>query len=105
MFAEQGGLKEFMAWIFFKTLKAIMFPDFENIKVLLRILCTLPVTSCECERSFSALKRLKNYTRSTMTGERLNGLALLHIHKEIEVEVEEVITKFAELVSRRLELL
>ena len=87
------------------TLKAIMFPGFENIKVLLRILGTLPVTSCECERSFSALKRLKNYTRSTMTGERLNGLALLHIHKEIEVGVEEVITKFAELGSRRLELL
>ena len=48
------------------TLKSINFPDFENIKMLLRILATLPVTSCECERSFSALRRLKNYNRSTM---------------------------------------
>ena len=34
---------------------------FPNINVLLRILCTLPVTSTECERSFSTLKRLKTY--------------------------------------------
>ena len=30
---------------------------YPNIGVLLRILCTLPVTSCSSERSFSALKR------------------------------------------------
>ena len=40
----------------------------------------LPVTSCEAERSFSALRRIKNYLRSTMTEERLTGLALLNIH-------------------------
>jgi hypothetical protein len=31
------------------TLKAVSFPGFKNIKVALRILGTLPVTSCECE--------------------------------------------------------
>ena len=78
------------------TLKAISFPGFENIKVALRILATLPVTSCECERPFSALRRLKNYNRSTiMIAERLNGLALMHIHRDIEPDVEEIINKFA----------
>jgi len=43
---------------------------------LLRILCTLPITSEECERSFSALRRLKTYLRATMTSERESGLAL-----------------------------
>ena len=41
------------------TLKAISFPCFKIIKIALRILGTLPVTSCESERSFSALRRLK----------------------------------------------
>ena len=68
------------------TLKAISFDSsfdsFAKIKVALRILATLPVTSCECERSFSAMLRLKNYTRSTMVEERLNGLALMEIHQD-----------------------
>ena len=55
------------------TLKTINFSEFQNIKVALRIIGTLAVTSCECERSFSALRRLKTYTRSTMVAERLNG--------------------------------
>ena len=33
--------------------------------------------SISCERSFSALHRLKLWTRSTMTEHRLNGLAML----------------------------
>lgn len=31
---------------------------FPNLSVLLKIACTLPVTSCECERSYSVLRRL-----------------------------------------------
>ena len=81
------------------TLKAVSFQSFENIKVALRILGTLPVTSCECERTFSAMRRLKNYNRSTMIGERLNGLALLH---EIVPDFEEVIDKFAAMGESRL---
>ena len=62
------------------TLKAVTFDSFADIKVALRILATLPVTSCECERSFSAMRRLKNYTRSTMVEDRFNALALMEIH-------------------------
>ena len=40
---------------------------FPNIKALLSILCTLPVTSCTAERSFSTLKRTKTPFRSSMT--------------------------------------
>ena len=42
------------------AMTAIHFPGFENIKVVLRILATLPITSFECERSFSSMRRLKN---------------------------------------------
>ena len=84
------------------TLKQISFPGFENIKVALRILGTIPITSCECERSFSALRRLKDYTRSTMTGERLNGLALMYIHRDIVPDTEKVVDRFSR-TNRRLE--
>ena len=57
------------------AMTAIHFPGFENVKVVLRILATLPITSCECERSFSSMRRLKNYTRTTMS----QSLSLIHI--------------------------
>ena len=77
------------------TLKAVSFAGFENIKVILRILGTLAITSCECERSISALRNLKNYKRSTMVEDRLNGLAMMQIHQEIVPDMEKVIDKFA----------
>ena len=49
--------------------------QFPNLSVLLRMALPLPVSSCECERSFSQLKIIKTYIRSTMTGSRLSGLA------------------------------
>jgi len=53
-----------------------------NVKKLLQLFATLPVTSATPERTFSVLKRLKTYLRATMTGERLNGLALANINKD-----------------------
>ena len=86
------------------TLKVLNFDGFENIKIALRILATLPVTSCECERSISALRMLKTYNRSTMVEDRLNGLALMQIHQEIEPDVQDVIDKFS-FGNRRLALM
>ena len=48
------------------TLTRITFHGFNNIKVCLRILDTSPVTACTLVRSFSAMRRLKTYARSTM---------------------------------------
>ena len=39
--------------------------------------------SVSCKRSFSALRRLKLWTRSLMTEERLRGLAMMLIHRRI----------------------
>ena len=41
-----------------------------NVQKLLQLLCVLPITSCEAERSFSRLKFLKTNLRSTMKSER-----------------------------------
>ncbi|XP_035668943.1 52 kDa repressor of the inhibitor of the protein kinase-like [Branchiostoma floridae] len=84
-----------------KRCDTTMFP---NIGVLLKIACTLPVTSCECERSFSALRRLNNYMRASMGKIRLSNLALLHIHYDTDIDLDKVVDCFAQLHPRRLEL-
>ena len=65
------------------------------IRELLKITCTLPVNNCECERSNSALKRLKVYLRSTMGHERLSGLALLTVHYDMDIDCEHILNHFA----------
>ncbi|KAJ4447972.1 hypothetical protein ANN_09982 [Periplaneta americana] len=46
---------------------------------LATLIVTIPATSASVERTFSALKRIKSYCRSTHTQERLSGLALISI--------------------------
>ena len=77
---------------------------FPNISVLLRLCCTIPATSCECERSASALRRLHTYLRASMTQERLSALALMHIHYDTEIDIGKVVDIFAsKQPTRRLE--
>jgi len=51
-----------------------------------RIFATLPVTTATGERSFSALKYIINYLRSTMGEERLNGIAHTSINSDTALE-------------------
>jgi len=50
--------------------------------------------SCGCERSFSSLRRLKTYLRNTMGQERLSGIALFNIEKNVEINMEQILTDF-----------
>ena len=47
------------------------------------------------ERSFLSMKLLKNYLRSIMKEDRLTNLALIYIHKDVEIKVDEVIDRFS----------
>ena len=61
-----------------------------------QILATLPViTAATNKRSFSALKYLKTYLRNTTKEVRLNGLALLYVHRDIGLDFEQVIAEFS----------
>ncbi|KAG7163169.1 putative hAT family C-terminal dimerization region-containing protein 28 [Homarus americanus] len=74
--------------------------------MLLTILCTLPVTTCSAERSFSALmRRIKTNIRSAMGTARLSSLSLLYIHRDISVEVSDIIEIFAQQNPRKWNLL
>lgn len=72
-----------------------------NIVVALRIFLTITVSNATCERSFSKLKLIKTYQRSTMSQERLSNLAILSIERKINVNFNHVIEKFARIKSRR----
>ena len=76
---------------------------YPNIKLLLQILCTLHVTTASPERTFSMLRRLKSWLRSTMADDRLTSLALLATSRDITISPMAVVEKFF-LHSRRLVL-
>ena len=82
-------------------------PDFfPNIRTLLVIAAiTLPVTTATAERTFSSLRLMKSYVRTTMGQQRLTGLTLLYLHRDIPVTADEVIDTFARHSSRRLEFI
>lgn len=50
---------------------------------LIKLVLTVPVTSCTSERSFSTLRRIKTYLRSPMGQARLNHVAILQGHKHL----------------------
>ena len=60
------------------------------------------ITSAECERSFSTLRRLKTYLRATITSERESGLALMNIHYGRQIDISATIDLFARKLPRRL---
>ena len=52
------------------------------VRYALLVLLTLPATTCTVERSFSTLRRVKTWLRSTMSDERLSGLCMLSVHRD-----------------------
>ena len=80
---------------------------FPNIGVLLRLALTLPITSCESERSFSQLKLIKTSHRSTMEADRLSSLSLMKINRDHCVKLQhshmkELVQTFSQLHPRRM---
>ena len=80
---------------------ALELGTYPALATMLQIFATIPVTTATGERSFSALKYIKNYLRSTMGEERLNGLAHMYINRDIELDYDSVIDEFGR-ENRRL---
>ena len=65
---------------------------------------TIPVGSVPCERSFPSLRRLKDWSSSSMAEERLNGLVFLYIHQDKFVHKMKVLRRFDSTGHRRMKL-
>ena len=78
--------------------------SFSNVWIAYRILLTIPITVASVERSFSKLKLIKSFLRSTMSQERLNGLAIISIEKDLvsKLEYKNLINDFASQKARKV---
>ena len=54
-----------------------------KVHKLQRLFLTVQISSATSERTFSALKRVKTYLRSTITEEGPNNCLMVHVYKEI----------------------
>ena len=61
---------------------------YKQVCWLARLILVLPATNAASERSFSNMKRIKTYLRSTMKQDRLNHLMILNIYKELANELD-----------------
>jgi hypothetical protein len=77
---------------------------FPNLRTALQIMLTVAVSVASCERSFSKLKLIKTYLRSSMKQERLSDLALLSIEKAMfdSIDYSTIIDRFADNKARRV---
>lgn len=77
------------------TKLSIYLQEHDNVRELLpeyvkfiRLLLTCPQTVVVAERSFSTLKRIKNYLQSTTKQQRTNDLAILHVHRTLSDQID-----------------
>ena len=74
--------------------------EYPNLLIALQIMLTTLVTVASTERSFSRLKLIKDYLRSSISQERFSSLAILQIESEVtdSIDFDDVIK---DLVSRK----
>ena len=84
---------ELLSFLCEKNLEEI----YPNLWIALRVAVTLPVTVASAERSFSKLKLIKSYLRSSMSQERLSGLAIMSINHDVgkQISYDDIIDDFA----------
>lgn len=70
---------------------------YQQVETLIRLLLVCPASSAEAERSFSGLRRLKTWLRSTMTECRLNSVCVCHTHQYLldSIDVQAVLADFS----------
>lgn len=84
--------------------------EFPNIRVLPQLGLTVPITSCESEKSFSQLKLMKMSHRSTISVDRLSGLALIKMNRELinfqqyPAEMKKLVKSFYQFHPKRVKL-
>ena len=101
-----GGMKLKGIIAFLQSLSLIESELYTEVIKLAKLIIVMPATNAVSERTFSALRRLKTWLRSTMHQSRLNWCMLLHVHKDESDKLDLAIigNEFASRNSSRQEL-
>jgi hypothetical protein len=75
---------------------------FPTIHTYIRILATLPITSVENERAFSAMGRILTAIRSSCSDTRFANLCLIHYHYDFAFNVRDIVKTFASASTVRM---
>lgn len=88
--------------IFKLLMSSHMAASVPELATVCALFLTLPVTVASAERSFSKLKLIKTYLRSTISQDRLDGLSLLAIESDAakKLDTDSLIDKFANSKAR-----
>lgn len=91
---------------FFCTLTDSQKSLLSEVCKVVKLILIMPATNATSERSFSALRRVKSYLRSTMSQQRLNNLLILHVHKDITdtIDLQKIATEFIGDSEHRLKI-
>lgn len=68
---------------FFTTMTSAQRDLLSEVCQVFQLLLVMPATNAVSERSFSSLRRVKTYLRSTMAQDRLNHIMTLHVHRDL----------------------
>jgi hypothetical protein len=69
-----------------------------NNKKLFTIALTILISSATCERSFSAIRKIKNWLRISLVHDRFSDLSILYIEKDISknIKSDDILNIFAD---------
>jgi len=74
---------------------------YPNVHTLIKLMLTIPCTTASGERSLSGLGLLKTYLRNRCGEKRLSAIALMFLHRDIQVDYDEVVDDFLRRKQRR----
>lgn len=80
---------------------------YPNFKVLFKICLTLPSNSATCERSFSTMRRINQWLRSSMGQERFSNLVVLYSESDLvkSLNFDKLMDEYAKKGNRKLPLI
>ena len=86
--------------------KTVTKDSYPNLYKMLQLALTLPIGSSTTERSFSAMRRIRNWLRSTMGQSRFSSLAILNIEHDLTAKLspEKIVDIYDGRKKRRLVL-